>query len=70
MNNGDTNHTSVLGDRMNRRKGLKKLKQYSDGEDEPLHSNIDDETINITLKQQTASPNNKSNIDIQNGQKL
>ncbi len=62
------NRSSVLGDWMNRRKGFDVLEQYSDGENEPLDSNIGDdsnqnsgnESITITNNQQTTVFNNKN----------
>ena len=38
-----TGSGSVLGDWMNRRKGFEKLDQCSDGENEPLDNNINDD---------------------------
>lgn len=35
--------SSVLGDWMNRRKGFERLDQYSDGENEPLDNDVNDE---------------------------
>ena len=56
---GGTGPGSVLGDWMNRRKGFEKLDQYSDGENEPLenednndlHRQSSDENITAELKQ-------------------
>lgn len=65
VRNNGTGRGSVLDDWINRRKGFKRLGQYSDEENEPLDSNVgddsDDETITITGKQQTTMLNNKSN---------
>jgi hypothetical protein len=45
VKNTGTGPTSVLGDWMNRRKGFKKLDQCSDGENEPLDNDINDEDL-------------------------
>jgi hypothetical protein len=45
VKNTGTGPTSVLGDWMNRRKGFEKLDQYSDGENEPLDNEINEEDL-------------------------
>jgi len=45
VKNTGTGQTSVLGDWMNRRKGFEKLDQYSDGENEPLDNNTNDDDL-------------------------
>jgi len=45
VKNTGTGPTSVLGDWMNRRKGFEKLDQCSDGENEPLDNDINDEDL-------------------------
>ncbi len=68
VKSGGVSRSTLLGDWMNRRKGFERLEQYSDGENEPLDSNIGDdsnnnsgdETITITGKQQTTILNNKN----------
>ncbi|CAF4235914.1 unnamed protein product, partial [Rotaria magnacalcarata] len=63
----DTSYNSALGGWMNRRKGFSRLEQYSDGENEPLDTNVGDdsnnnsgnEPITVKVKQQPAALNNK-----------
>ena len=60
--------SSVIGNWMNRRQGFERLEQYSDGENEPLdtqvaddsNNNSGDESIMTTTKQQGSVLNNKS----------
>jgi len=69
---GGINRNSVLGNWMNRRQGFERLEQCSDGENEPLESNIPDdsnhnsgdESFTITTKQQGNGFNNKSTTGI------
>jgi hypothetical protein len=62
VKNTGTGSTSVLGDWMNRRKGFEKLDQCSDGENEPLDNNTNDEdsptNLNDDIKQTTSINNN------------
>jgi hypothetical protein len=62
VKNTGTGPTSVLGDWMNRRKGFEKLDQCSDGENEPLDNEINDDDIptnsNDDIKQTTSNNNN------------
>jgi hypothetical protein len=65
---GDTNRSSIFGKWMNPRQGFERLEQYSDGENEPLDSNIGDdsnnnsgdETINVKTKSKGTILNNKN----------
>ena len=61
---GGVSQSSVLGGWLNRRQGFERLEQFSDGENEPLDSNINDdsgdETINIKSKQENTIFNNKN----------
>jgi len=78
VKNGGITRTSVLGNWMNRRKGFEKLEQYSDGENEPLDSNIGDdsnnnsgdESMNITTKQGTVLNNKNTTATFKMGESL
>ncbi|CAF1192501.1 unnamed protein product [Adineta steineri] len=60
--------SSVFGNWMNRRQGFERLEQFSDGENEPLDNNIDndssDETITIPSKQQGTVMNKTNNTNL------
>jgi hypothetical protein len=65
VKNTGTGPTSVLGDWMNRRKGFEKLDQYSDGENEPLDNDINDEDLPSNSHEE-----NQSNVAFQMGASL
>jgi hypothetical protein len=74
VKNTGTGSTSVLGDWMNRRKGFEKLDQYSDGENEPLDTNMNDDlNTNSTDEikpQQTIAPSINNSVAFKMGASL
>lgn len=65
-----TGPTSVLGDWMNRRKGFEKLDQCSDGENEPLDNETNDEDTPIPSNDKTKSPTRNTNVAFKMGASL
>lgn len=65
-----TGPTSVLGDWMNRRKGFEKLDQCSDGENEPLDNEIDDEDTPVQTNDKPKSPTRNNNVAFKMGASL
>jgi hypothetical protein len=72
VKNTGTGSTSVLGDWMNRRKGFEKLDQYSDGENEPLDTNTNDDTNSTDeiKPQQTTPPSINNSVAFKMGASL
>lgn len=68
VKNTGTGPTSVLGDWMNRRKGFEKLDQYSDGENEPLDNDLNEDDSPGTINEENKSHTN--NVAFQMGASL
>ncbi len=71
VKNTGTGPTSVLGDWMNRRKGFEKLDQYSDGENEPLDTDINEEDLpSNSHEENRATTSTNNNVAFQMGASL
>jgi hypothetical protein len=71
VKNTRTGPTSVLGECMNRRKGFEKLDQYSDGENEPLDNNINDDDLPTNSNEEIKpTPSINNNVAFKMGASL